>query len=78
MAKFIEVIPIDCGTEEPKMLINTENISYAKDIDEVATLLFLNEVPVSEWTEKPVFKNPLLINTPFILVSDAISENEVK
>lgn len=78
MAKFIEVNPIDCGEEGPKMLINTENISYVKEVDKVVTLLFLNEVPVNEWTEKPAFKNPLLINTPFMFVSDAISENEVK
>lgn len=74
MAKFIEVTPIDCGEEGPKMLINTENISYAKYIDEVATLLFLKEVPVNEWTEKPEFKNPLLVKMPFIFVSDAMLE----
>lgn len=74
MAKFIEVTPIDCGEEGPKMLINTENISYVKEIDEIATLLFLKEVPVNEWTEKPEFRNPLIIKMPFISVSDAMLE----
>lgn len=78
MAKFIEVTPIDCGEEGPKMLINTENISYAKEIDEIATLLFLKEVPVNEWTEKPEFKNPLIVKVPFIFVSDVLLEKEVK
>lgn len=76
MAKFIEVAPIDCGTEGPKMLINTENISYAKEIDEVATLLFLKEVPVNEWTEKPEFKNHLIVKMPFVFVSDVLLEKE--
>lgn len=74
MAKFIEVEPVDWGIDGPKMLINTENISYAKEIGKVETLLFLNEVPISEWTEKPEFKNPLLVKMPFIFVSDVLLE----
>ncbi|WP_418614262.1 hypothetical protein [Streptococcus vestibularis] len=77
MAKFIEVIPLDRGKEQAKMLINAEKIDYVQQIGILGSLIYLNDIPVTEFMEKPVFKNPLHVKKSIMSIADAIATKEV-
>ena len=72
MAKFIEVIPLDRGKEQAKMLID-----YVQQIGILGSLIYLNDIPVTEFMEKPVFKNPLHVKKSIMSIADAIATKEV-
>ena len=78
MAKFIEVIPIDGGKEQAKMLINAEKIDYVQQVGILGSLIFLNDVPCSEFMEKPLFKNPLHVKKSIMSIADVIAADEVE
>lgn len=77
MAKFIEVIPLDGGKEQVKMLINAEKIDYVQQIGILGSLIYLNDIPVTKFMEKPVFKNPLYVKKSIMSIADAIATKEV-
>nr|DAI09521.1 MAG TPA: hypothetical protein [Caudoviricetes sp.] len=78
MAKFIDVIPLDGGKEQARMLINTEKIDYVQQIGILGSLIYLNDVPSHRIYEKPVFKNPLHVKKSIMSIADVIAADEVE
>lgn len=72
MAKFIEVEPLVNVVKKSRMLINVEKIDYVRERDGDITEVFLKDVPLDGWFDKPAFRNPLEVTTPFIFLVDAI------
>ena len=76
MAKFIEVKPIKSGEEQPKMLINTDKIDYVREDGDGLAVIYLKDIPLTPFTKKTVFDNPIYATSSFILLSDKITETE--
>lgn len=74
MAKFIEIEPFENGKTQPKMLINTEKIDYIQQVEYMGSLIFLNDVPCSKYTKKPLFDSPLYVERPFMSIAKEITE----
>lgn len=72
MAKFIEIEPFENGKTQPKMLINTEKIDYIQQVEFMGSLIFLNDVPCSKYTKKPLFDCPLYVERPFMSIANEI------
>ena len=76
MAKFIEVIPIKYGEEQPKMLINTDKIDYVREDSDGLAVIYLKDIPLTPFTKKPVFDNPIYATYSFIFLSEEIMKTE--
>nr|DAG23827.1 MAG TPA: hypothetical protein [Caudoviricetes sp.] len=76
MARFIEVTPIKNGEEGSRILINTEKIDYVREEDKFVSAIFLKDIPLGSFTEKPIFDNPTYVKEPFIFLADDITKTE--
>ena len=76
MAKFIEVTPFKDGKSQPKMLINTEKIDYVREESNGLAVIYLKDIPLTPFTKKPVFDNPICAKAPFIFLSEEIMKTE--
>lgn len=76
MGKFIEVTPIKYGEEQPKMLINTDKIDYVREDSDGLAVIYLKDIPLTPFTKKTVFDNPICAKAPFIFLSEEIMKTE--